>query len=157
MKKFRNTQYTYNKLLEEIEFLKKQTITFNADYNKSKDMYNESKSELESLRVQINKEFHENKVNISNHNKDFIDNLNNKEKQLENLQYTLSQKEIDIKCNNDRLETFQIELQKLEKKLTSKEIELNKKEKSISMQNKKLNERLLEMCQKEDRFTKDIR
>ena len=89
MKKFRSTQHTYEKLLEEIQFLKKHTILFNSQYNESKDRYNESKKELEELREQINRECHENKVNITNFNKDYVEELDKKKKQLEKLEYSL--------------------------------------------------------------------
>ena len=47
------------KLVEEIEFLKKQTIWFNADFNKGKDELNSIKKELEEIRIKHKEEVHE--------------------------------------------------------------------------------------------------
>ncbi len=157
MKQFESLQFTYDRLVNEIQFLKKETITNNAEYNQSNDILRDVKEELEETRKTLKEEIYKNEVDIRNFNKNYREELQKRDKKLESLRIDLSNKK--IKLNNDLSELYkkEIGIQAFEEKINSLQGKLGTKERDLVKRSKDIEGNEYDMERKESEFDKDMK
>jgi len=132
MKKFKELNFTYNRLVNEVDMLTSKSIELNSEYNTINTKVKETKEEYENIKQEIKEYIFTNKSDVINFNKNYKDNLDKKDKKLIDLENKLKDKDNNLKALDLKLEKKLLWLTTTEEKLNTLDKQLIAKWKGLA-------------------------
>lgn len=150
MQKFKTLNFTYEKLVSEVDFLTKHCIEKNAEFNDINTKVSNGKNEVKLLDASLADKKLKNEAEIKKFNKDYESELIKKENKQNSLSLDLKIKGIELNDKSQEIEKLDISLQNNICKLEVREKEVNTQSNNIKKESSKLDIREEEVEQKED-------
>jgi len=124
MRKYRNLKITYDNLIIEVDYLKRETITLTKKYNDARNLLSIESERLSKTQNDIQEYVHTSKSKVRKDHKDYVDKLDKKQDFLDSKEYDLGLLGAKIAANEHNITKSEIELQKREQELNIREVKV---------------------------------